>query len=51
MEPTVKTLLYHEDAQVRDLVVSITMFPFELSNRWDEIFRQKKYCKPGQQPR
>lgn len=36
LEPTVKTLLYDEDAAMRELVVSITMFPFELSNRWNE---------------
>ncbi len=41
LEPTVKTLLYNEDSQLRDLVVAITMFPFELSNRWDE-FSDKK---------
>ncbi len=40
-QPTIKTLLYNEDAQVRELVVSITVFPFELSNRWDE-FSDKK---------
>ncbi|MGI8951587.1 MAG: DNA primase [Chitinophagaceae bacterium] len=36
-EPTVKTLLYHEDEKIRNLVVSITMFPYELSQRWDEV--------------
>ena len=36
LEPNGKTLLYHEDAEIRDLVVSITMFPFELSMRWNE---------------
>ena len=40
-EPTIKTLLYNEDETVRELVISITMFPFELSNRWDE-FSDKK---------
>ncbi len=35
-EPTAKTFLYHEDKRIRDMVVSITMFPFELSQRWDE---------------
>ncbi len=41
LEPTTKTLLYSEDTQLRDLIVSITMFPFELSNRWDEIADKK----------
>lgn len=35
-EPTVKTLLYHEDEAVRNLTVLVTMFPYELSHRWDE---------------
>ncbi len=37
LSPTVKTLLYDEEAAIRELVVSITMFPFELSNRWNEF--------------
>ncbi len=41
LEPTVKTLLYDEDAGIRDLMVAITMFPFELSNRWDEFSDNK----------
>ncbi len=41
LEPTVKTLLYNEDAQIRELVVAITMFPFELSNRWNEYVDNK----------
>jgi len=36
LNPSAKTLLYHEDATMRTLVVNITMFPFELSRRWDE---------------
>ena len=40
-EPTAKTLLYNEDAQIRELVVAITMFPFELSNRWNEFVDNK----------
>ncbi len=35
-EPTAKTLLYHEDERIRNLVVTVTMFPYELSHRWDE---------------
>ena len=37
LEPTTKSMLYHEDDQVRQLLINISMFPFELSNRWDEI--------------
>ncbi|MDQ2753584.1 MAG: DNA primase [Bacteroidota bacterium] len=40
-EPTVKTLLYNEDAQIREFVVAITMFPFELSSRWNEFVDNK----------
>ncbi len=36
LEPTAKTLLYHENGRIRNLVVLVTMFPFELSQRWDE---------------
>lgn len=36
-QPTSKTLLYHEDESIRNLVISITMFPFELSHRWDDV--------------
>lgn len=37
LEPTTKTMLYHDDASIRELLINISMFPFELSNRWDEI--------------
>jgi len=37
LEPTTKTLLYHENEHIRNLVVSISMFPFELSQKWDEV--------------
>ncbi len=36
-KPTSKTLLYIEDQTIRDLVISITMFPHELSHRWDDV--------------
>ncbi len=36
-EPTAKTLLYHEDDRIRNMVVTATFFPFELSQRWDEV--------------
>jgi DNA primase len=37
LEPTTKTMLYHEDEQIRSMVVSISLFPFELSQKWDEV--------------
>lgn len=37
MEPSTKTMLYHDDSTIRDLVVSISMNPFELSQKWDEV--------------
>jgi DNA primase len=37
LEPTTKTLLYHENEALRNLVVSISVFPFELSQKWDEV--------------
>lgn len=36
-KPTSKSLLYYEDESIRNLVISITMFPFELSHRWDDV--------------
>ena len=42
MEPTAKTMLYHEDEFVRNTITSISMFPFELSTRWDEIMEGMK---------
>ncbi len=36
LEPSAKTLLYNEDAQIRDLIVNLTLFRHELSKRWDE---------------
>jgi DNA primase len=36
LNPSAKTLLYYEDETIRALVVNITLFPFELSQRWDE---------------
>ena len=37
LEPTTKTLLYHENDIIRNLVISISVFPFELSQKWDEV--------------
>ncbi len=36
LQPSAKTLLYHEEEKIRSLVVNVTLFPFELSQRWDE---------------
>ncbi len=36
-EPGSKSLSYHDDAEIRTLVVNITMVQFELSQRWDEV--------------
>lgn len=36
-EPAVKSFLYHTDEAVRNLVIAITVFPFELSQKWDEV--------------
>ena len=37
LEPTAKTLLYHENDRIRNLVVSISVNPHELSQKWDEV--------------
>jgi DNA primase len=37
LEPTAKTFLYHTDENIKNLVISITLFPFELSQNWDEV--------------
>jgi DNA primase len=34
--PNTKSFLYSNDKNIADLVVSITMFPFELSQNWDK---------------
>ena len=36
LNPSAKKLLYHEEESVRRLAVNVTLFPFELSQRWDE---------------
>ena len=30
-------MLYHNDEEIRNLVISISVFPFELSQNWDEV--------------
>jgi DNA primase len=37
MEPTAKSFLYNEDENIKNLVVAVTMLPFELSPNWDEV--------------
>jgi DNA primase len=37
LKPTAKSMLYIEDQALRELIISITMFPFELSHRWDDV--------------
>jgi DNA primase len=36
LQPDAKTFLYQEDEHIRNLVIAITIFPFDLSPRWDE---------------
>jgi len=36
--PSTKTLLYHEDNSVRELIINITLFPYELSSNWDKLY-------------
>ncbi len=37
LEPTTKSMLYHENTTMRNLVISISVNPFELSQKWDEV--------------
>ncbi|HEX6915706.1 MAG TPA: toprim domain-containing protein, partial [Chitinophagaceae bacterium] len=37
LKPDSKSFLYQEDTAMRELVISITMFPHELSHRWDDV--------------
>jgi DNA primase len=37
LEPTSKSLLYHDDEAIRNLVVNLTVSPHELSLKWDTI--------------
>ncbi len=36
-KPTTKSFLYSNDKNMSDLVVAVTMFPFELSQNWDKV--------------
>ncbi|WP_026769815.1 DNA primase [Asinibacterium sp. OR53] len=37
LEPNPKKLLYHDDETIRQLVTGITLPPYELSQKWDEV--------------
>ncbi|MFT4202376.1 MAG: DNA primase [Chitinophagaceae bacterium] len=41
-QPTTKTLQYSSDADVQQLIADITIFPYQLSNRWDEKLGNSK---------
>lgn len=40
--PNTSSFQYHPDEEIRQLVVSLTMVPFEISERWDEKVPGKK---------
>ncbi|MDD2793508.1 MAG: DNA primase [Sediminibacterium sp.] len=42
MEPSAKTMLYHEDESIRDVIVNLSMMPYELSQRWDDVMEGMK---------
>jgi DNA primase len=37
LEPTSKTMMYHDNETLRTLVINISVTPFELSQKWDEV--------------
>jgi len=37
LEPSTKSMLYHEDPAIQNLVVAISVNPHELSQKWDEV--------------
>lgn len=37
LEPNLQTFLYHENESIRNLVVALSVTPFELSQKWDEV--------------
>lgn len=37
LEPTTKSFLYHDNETIRNLVISISVSPYELSQKWDEV--------------
>ncbi len=42
LEPSTNSMLYHEDEQIRNLVVNLSVVPFELSMRWDDVMQGMK---------
>ena len=41
LEPTAKTFLYHEDEEMRKLVMNVMDYNYEISHNWKEIFEGK----------
>jgi DNA primase len=41
LEPTTKTMLYHDDETIRNLVIQLSVSAYELSQNWDEIMEMK----------
>lgn len=37
LEPSTKTMLYHENENIRNLIINISVSPHELSQKWDEV--------------
>lgn len=37
LQPTAKSLLYHEEVVIRNLITNLTVSQYELSHRWDEV--------------
>ncbi len=37
LEPSSKTMLYHNDEMIRTLIVSLSVNQYELSQKWDEV--------------
>jgi len=37
LQPTTKTMLYHSNESIRNLVIQLSMQNHELSNKWDTI--------------
>lgn len=45
LSPSDKTFIYHDDAELSSLVVSIMDFPYELSHNWKEHYDGKIYTR------
>ncbi len=42
LQPTTKSFLYSTETEIRELVISITLFPYELSSNCDKLYEVKK---------